>query len=424
MAAPASRLAFMRLSVTRNLDLLFNVASLAVSTAGGAAIGFVFWWFAARSYPAEQLGVASAAISAMSLLGLAGDLGLGTFAMSAIHRIDRAAALISTCLLAAGLSSGVLGLAFLFGAAWVSPELAQFFEGPLRGSLFVAGVAITGLILVFDQILVGLMRSSLQLMRNLIASILKLSLLVGAVIWAGSEPLVIFLAWVFGALASVILVLDICVRQKCQVVATPDFRVLWGMGASILGHHALNLSTQVVGLLLPLIVTAMISPAANASFFAAWMIVQVWCLGPAALATVLFPLASKERGRLAHLMRLTLILSVAIGVMGEIFLVTAGRAVLTLFNPDFLAEGYGALIVLGAGIIPLAAKYHFVALRRIEDRTAGTSVLLSVAAIFEIACAVFGAQVGGVFGLSLGWLLANITQMLLMCPVLVRAMRD
>ena len=101
MAVRTINAASVRLKVMANVDLLLNSGLLAISAAGSAAIGFVFWWLAARFHSSEQLGLASAAISAMSLLGTIGDLGLGTFAMAAIHRTTRCASLISTCLFAA-----------------------------------------------------------------------------------------------------------------------------------------------------------------------------------------------------------------------------------------------------------------------------------------------------------------------------------
>ena len=76
--------------------------------------------------------------------------------------------------------------------------------------------------------------------------------------------------------------------------------------------------------------------------------------------------------------------------------------------------------MLGAGIVPCAVKYHFVALRRIQDRTATTGLILGMAALFEIACSVIGARQGGVLGLSLGWLFAGVVQALAMSPALAR----
>ena len=423
MSARALAIASVRLRVLANLDLFLNSGLLAISAAGSAAIGFVFWWLAARFHSAEQLGLASAVISAMSLLGAIGDLGLGAFAMAAMHRSTHSASLIATCLLAAGVSSGLLGVAFLCVGDRIFPELAAFLEGPFRGAGFVAGVAVCGAALVLDQALAGLVRSSLQLSRNLAASILKCAALGGAIVWGSADPIAIVLATVFGGAASLLVVAAICLRRRYHILAMPDPRFLKGMGGAILGHHALNIATQVVGLVLPLIVTALVSARANASFFTAWMIVQVWCLGPAALATMLFPIVTKDPSRLCNLLRLSLLLCLCVGIVGELILIGGGRAVLSLFNPDFLPEGYAALVVLGAGIFPAAVKYHFVALRRIQGRPGAASVSMGIAAVFEIGCAVVGAYMGDALGLSLGWLLVGVVQALLIGPVLFRATR-
>ena len=56
-------------------SLVVNAASMLSSTAIGAGLGFVFWWVVAQSFSKAQVGLASALISAMALLGNLGMLG-------------------------------------------------------------------------------------------------------------------------------------------------------------------------------------------------------------------------------------------------------------------------------------------------------------------------------------------------------------
>lgn len=423
MAAFISGAVVSRLKASANLDLFFNVFFLTVSSAGAAAIGFVFWWLASRSFTAQQVGLSSALVSAMNLIGLVGDLGLGTFAISAMYRSERVASLMSTCFMAACFCSASLSLIFLFFIYFYSLELSHALEGALRWVLFMCGAAVTGLLLVVDQALVGMMRSSLQLTRNLFASVFKLVFLFLAVSFSPGEWFYIFITWVASSVVSVIFVLVLAQRQKMPFVGFPDFQLLRGMGVSIFGHHALNLATQMVGHLLPLVVTVMISATANAAFFTAWMIVQVLCLGPASLATVLFPVVVKEPLRLPDLMRLSLLLSVLIAAFGWLFLFFSGPTVLMFFNAVFVIDGYQALLVLGLGIFPLAIKYHFVALRRIQNQMGSASVTLATAAVLEIGCSVLGGQLGGLVGLCMGWLLAASVQGVWLAPALLSSMR-
>ena len=321
------------------------------------------------------------------------------------------------------MSSAIFGIISLYFIDRLSPELAILLDGRVRGAVFVVGVSACGVALVLDHAVAGLMCSSIQLTRNLTASIVKCVLLGGAIVFGVGGSFTIVLASVFGVTISILFGLVLCSRKKNAVFSMPDFYCLKGFGGAILGHHSLNVATQAVGLLLPLIVTSLVSARANGAFFTAWMIVQVFCLGPAALTTMLYPIATKEASRLPTMMRLTLFLSLCIGVMGEVLLIGLGQILLSLFSHELAIEGYALLLVLGMGIFPAALRYHFVALRRIQGRAGDASLILGVAALFDIGCAVMGAYLGAALGLSLGWLLSLIVQAVIIWPILHRAIR-
>src|SRR5438477_1906238 len=93
--------------------MLNNAVSLAGTTAVTSGLGFVYWWFAARHFPAEVVGLASALVSAMMLLGNLCILGLGTLLISELSRQPgREASLISGALLLVGGVGGCIGLLF------------------------------------------------------------------------------------------------------------------------------------------------------------------------------------------------------------------------------------------------------------------------------------------------------------------------
>src|SRR4051812_33069125 len=79
-AAPLTRQAIVRVRAgsTQNFVLLKNSAAIAIGTGASAALGFFYWWLAARLLPPEVIGRSSALLSLMGLVGLIGEAGLGT----------------------------------------------------------------------------------------------------------------------------------------------------------------------------------------------------------------------------------------------------------------------------------------------------------------------------------------------------------
>src|SRR5438270_13344190 len=85
--------------VKANSVILLNAGSLIGTTAVTSALGFAYWWLAARQFSPEAVGLASAAISAMTLLGTFGMLGLGTLLVAELpHQHGKKVSLISAAL--------------------------------------------------------------------------------------------------------------------------------------------------------------------------------------------------------------------------------------------------------------------------------------------------------------------------------------
>jgi O-antigen/teichoic acid export membrane protein len=173
--------------------VLANAGSLVLATGATSLLGYLFWGVAARQFLPSDVGAASAAISAMMLLGTLGMLGLGTLLIGELPRQPgREGALIGAALLLAGAAGVVLGAIWALVAPALSPELVPLGGGPAGVAVFALGVGLTSAVLVLDQALLGLLRGDLQLGRNVAFGLVKLALLTGLSLWlAGGQGLAI-----------------------------------------------------------------------------------------------------------------------------------------------------------------------------------------------------------------------------------------
>ena len=151
VAMPRSPSAAVMAAWRRHRDLLINAGSLLATTGVTSLLGFIYWIFATRLFSQGSVGYGSAEVSAMTLLGSIGMLGLNTLLIGELPRRNDRAGLVSAALLTCGLSSLVLGLGFAVVAPSVSIRFAAMTGTPDRAALFAAGVALTGVTLVFDQ---------------------------------------------------------------------------------------------------------------------------------------------------------------------------------------------------------------------------------------------------------------------------------
>src|SRR5450755_2457620 len=72
--------------INTNRIMLTNTGALLCTTLVTSALGFVYWWLAARLFSPEAVGLASASISAMTLLSTISLVGLGSLLINELPR--------------------------------------------------------------------------------------------------------------------------------------------------------------------------------------------------------------------------------------------------------------------------------------------------------------------------------------------------
>ena len=189
-----------------NSIILLNAGSLVGTTAVTSLLSFIYWWLAARAFPPEAVGLASAAISAMTLLGSLAIVGLGTLLLGELPlQRGREGSLISTALMLVAGIGGLLGFAFAVVAPYVSSGFQPLGASTGSSGLFALGVSLTAITLVLDDALIGLFRGGLQLWRNSLFAVVKLAVLLAASLWLSrAVGLTIYATWAIGNICSLV----------------------------------------------------------------------------------------------------------------------------------------------------------------------------------------------------------------------------
>jgi O-antigen/teichoic acid export membrane protein len=406
----------------RNRDLLRNAGSLAGTTGLTSVFGVVFWIIAAREFSQQAVGYGSTAISAMTLLGTVGMFGLGTMLIGELPRLAERGGLFAATLLASGLGSLVLGLGFPLVASAFGGHFPEITGTPARLALFVAGVALTGATLVLDEGTIGLLRGGVQLSRNLAMSAIKLAALpVAAVVLHDGFGIGLLLAWVLGTLLSLAPTAVMLRRGGSRIVHRPDWGLLRRLGKVAMAHNWLNLAIATPPKLIPVLVTAVVSPSAEAAFYVAWMMASFLFMVPTSLSTVLFAIASAAPDLIAEKLRFVLRLSVVIGLPAMAVLALGAHFALGIFGANYAHLATVPLWLLILSYLPGLPKAQYIAVCRANGRVNQAAVLLTVAAGCELAAVVIGGKLGGLNGLSYALLGVTTVEGIVTAPTVLRA---
>lgn len=408
-------------------EYLINAGALAAGTLAAACLGLIYWWVAARIVPPQVVGYAAAAISALNLLALAAECGVGAVLMAELQR-DRAAgpSLVVTAMLAVLGSATALAALFLLVAGGFGVDLGAILKTPAGRALFMGTAALSGVAVVLDQAIAGLLRPGLQLTRNLLFGMLRLAAL--ALLAFGFQEGIgeahLLGTWLFGQSAAILWVLYRLSASRQATIRLARFGSLSPFIGRAGAHHLLNIAVQGPALALPFIVTAVLSPEANAPFFVGLMLLNAVLVVPGALVTLIQVVGTREPARLASRIRLSLGVSVGIGIGVAAIFFLFSRTLLDVINPAYADLGREDIRLLGCAALGYACKFHYLAVARLRQRLLPAVRLMGVGAIAEAGAALLGGHQGGLSGLVEGWVVATLAESMLMLPTVLRAAKS
>jgi len=402
--------------------LFGNASSIFGTTIITSGLGAVYWAIASRSFSPNAVGVTAAAVSAMSLLARIANLGMPTMLVGELHRFPgRERSLVSEAITVTGVVGFVLGAGFAIVAV-VTGNLGGSAALPV---LFAVGVASTSSGFVLDSGFIGILRGYLQFARNSVASVAKLVVLVLLVLVVSPgdrNELEIYAATVIGTLLSLALVARFPKGSR-----GPSERVFstlsTQLGRLALRHYIVNLAVLAPGLLLPIVVTAVVSPEANAYFYIAFTTAGFVFAVPVALVTALFAVGSRKGMDFKQTFRLSFATSLAVCAVSGAVLFLIAEPLMGLFGPQYAERAAPVLRIFMLGSVPVIANSHYISIARIERRFARAALVLAAGNAVEIASVAVGGHLAGLDGAMWGWLFGMWISIVPVLPAVIRALR-
>ena len=386
-----------------------NSFALVASRVAAMGLGFLFWLLAARMFPAAQVGLAAAVISAMMLCTNIALLGLGAAVISRLpHHRAEPAALLNSVLSLATVASAIAALVFLLVAAIALPELSLVAHEPLYAVLFVATCVFGTLGLLLEQTSTALRRGDHALVRGIVSGLVTVLALGAIVLVTGStDSLLLLVPWVLAS--ATVLVLGI--RQLHRSIG--GYRARWMIRRPLarelfrsgLPNHALTLSDRAPALLLPVIVVEVLSPADNATWYAVWMMAMIVFTVPVQVGMALFAEVAADEGALRVAVRSAIRAALAVGVPAALALAVLAHPLLSLLGTRYADAGVVPLRILVVAILPLTVVQAYFAACRGSGRLSEAIATGWGSGAVALVVAAIAAAAGGLQAMAVGWLL-------------------
>ena len=403
------------------VSLYRNAAYLMLTSGVNSLAGFVFWAVAARLYPAEGVGLAAAAISAMGLLALLSTLGMDYSLIRFLPGSgDRARAILNSCLTLSGLLSVVLAAVFLVGLKLWSPALLRVQQNPVFFVSFII-FAVAAVYRIFaERTFVAGRRSGFALTQGLVFGLLRFIPLVAL------APLFdvfgIFASWGIGlGLAAIVSIPFLLPRIQpgYRPVPTIDRKAIGSMMHFSFANYAANIFWAIPILGLPIMVVNVLGAEANAYFYVGWALGYLLVNIPVTVSLSLFAEGSHNEEQMGHnigrSLKLVLLLIPVIAVA-----FAAGTKVLSVFGSAYAENATTLLWVLAVSAVPAGLNHTYFTVRRVQKRMRDVIGLSAFIAAGTMLLSYLLLPRMGIIGAGVGWLIPQTIVALAVTPALLR----
>lgn len=386
------------------VSLYRNAVYLMLNSAVLAATGFFFWMVSARLYPAEAVGLSSAAISALGLLALLSTLGLDYGLIRFLPNSgEKAQALMNSCFSIGTLVSLALSLIFLAGLDIWLPALSPLRQSPFFFIAFVV-FAVAGTLDTFaQQSFIAQRRAGFALARGLVFGLVRFIPLIALIAF---HAFGIFTSWgialFLAAAASIFLFLP-RIRKGYRPFPTVRRGVVNEMIHFSVANYAANIFGAVTGFILPLMVVNLLGAEQNAYFYIGWAIGAILFMVPLATSFSLFAEGSYNEGQLASQVKrsLKLILLILIPAIIVIFLV--GDKLLLLFGEAYAQNATRLLWILALSALPLSINYIYFSMKRVKMQMRNVIGFSLLTVIVSLALSYVLLPRIGIIGVGIAW---------------------
>jgi len=385
-----------------------NSITLIGSKVAAMGLGFLFWVLAARLFSQEQVGLAAGVVSAMMLCTQLALLVLGNAVIARFPRHQgHPAALLDTAFTLVAATAAVGGSLFLLLASGLFSELDAVSHERSYALLFLAASVFGTVGILLDQVSTTLRRGDQALWRGLAFGIIAAgSLGLIAALSDAQSAQTLLVPWVLAG-AGVWLIGMAQLRRTLQGyllrprIVAPIARELVASG---LPNYALTLSQRAPGLILPVVVLELLSPEANATWYAAWMMAWVVYIVAIQVELTTFAEVAHDPDSLRQSIRRGLRASLGIGVPAALVLAIAAHPLLSILGPEYADAGVAPLRILVLAIVPLTFVQIYYAACRGVGRLNEAIVAGWVTGTVSIVAAATAGAADGLTAMAVTWL--------------------
>ncbi len=384
-----------------------NSIAMMMNSAFGAFFGLLFWIVAARTMPSNDMGLATAAISAAGLILGLSRLGLDTGLMRYLPESKNKNGLYSAIVIVTLMLALILSAIFLAGINILSPALLFLQKGWFL-PVFFGYIAVMSVYSMQSTAFIAIRRADLGFIQ---------SLFLGARI-----PILFFIAslgvfGVFSALGAAFMIAFIFGAFVLQ-----RYGMLLGLNLDIaavrdtlkfsLGNYTAGIFTLAPTTIIPVMIVNTLGAKESAYFYVAYSVAALLFMIPTAISMSLFVEGSHSQPLKANVIKSVKLVMLLL-VPAVVFIYLFGDKLLLLFNREYSEQSFEVLRLLAVSSIFSAVILIYLSIKKVQKDVRMINYVSFALSVLIIGLGYVSLLKYGLLGLGYAWLGANAV----MCAV-------
>jgi len=371
----------------------------------GTGSGFFFWVFAAKLYSSEQVGLAVALISCMSLISMLSMLGLDIGIIRYLPNANDKNQMINSCITIISIVSILLCILFLAGLNIFSPSLNFLSNNIYYMILFILFTVAYSIFYMQINIFSAFRHSKYSMLQTLF-SVLRVVILPLIVMYGF---LGMYLSYGIGILVACILgnyyVSKINKNYKFKLNFNKD--MLKEMFNYSIKNYISAIFEGTPNYFLPILIINILGAKQNAYFYIAWSFSAFFQMVARSTSISLLVEGSNKESSIKKdiIHSIKFIYSILLPVIVLVYFF--GKYVLLIFGEEYSENSFGLFMILAISSIPYTINILYISVKRIQQRLNSVVLMHSFLGLFSIVLSIFFAKWMGVIGVGISWLLVN-----------------
>ena len=387
--------------------LIKNGIHLISATFLTSALGFLFWYIAAKSYPPTQVGLASAAISSLNLLVLFSLLGFNISLIRFLPSSSRRETIMNSCFTLSFIMSVAMSAIYLIVLSYLSPDMLFLKKNVIYEISFIGFAGIWSITTLISSVLISNRTAEYVLLKEFIFGLSKIPI---PILLSSAGAVGIFFSWGIGLTFSIIIgfFFLLKINPSYRPRATIDIETISNIFYFSSSNHVANLFYMAPALILPSMIATLLSPDFAAYFYISWMIANLLFAIPVQASQSLFAEGSNKEDSADSVTIKSAKFILMLLVPSVVFILIVGDKLLLLFGKGYSDQGFGLLQLLAISAIPYSIESIFVANKRIKKKNMIVIFIYGLLAIITIVGSYILLDKVGLIGVGFAWLTGNM----------------